>query len=89
MVYDNIKLRQRCNYGDIFLKTAGSKIFPNNFLLVPSGQNWQRIAQEFDALKKENPTTESNSKFIKILVNVLSKVKMKTLMIMKMQLFLS
>ena len=32
--YDNVKPRQHCNYGRIHLKTLGSKILADNFILA-------------------------------------------------------
>ena len=32
--YDNVKPRQHCNHGRIHLKTLGSKILADNFILA-------------------------------------------------------
>ena len=61
---DNVKPRQHCNYGGIHLNTLGSKILADNFILALNTLTWHRISQENDALDKNNPETESNSKFL-------------------------
>ena len=62
-IHDNIKLRQHCNYDGIHLNTLGSKILADNFVLPLNALTWHRISQENDILDKDNPETESNSKF--------------------------
>ena len=62
--HDNIKPRQRCNYGEIHLNTLRSKILANNFILALNTLTWHKISQENDALGKINPEAESNSKFL-------------------------
>ena len=61
--HDTIKPGQHCNYTGIHLNTLGSKILVNSFALALNTLTWPRISQENDALDKDNPETESNSKF--------------------------
>ena len=59
----NIKLRRHCNYGGIHLNTLGCKILVDNFILALNTLAWHRISQKNDAFDKDNPKTESYSKF--------------------------
>ena len=67
MNHDNIKPRQHCNYGDVHLNTAGSKIFAENFILALSRQTWLGVIQDNGALIRSVSETESNSKTNKYL----------------------
>ena len=90
--YDNIKPRQHCNYGGIHLNTLVSKILAANFILALNTLNWHRISQENYVLGKNNPETESNSKFSNNLFHCskrLWKVKVKVTEILKISPFLS
>ena len=63
--HGNIKSRQHCNYGGIYLNTVDSKILANGFILSLSRQTRQRISREIDAFNEDTLATESNSKFTK------------------------
>ena len=57
--HDNMKSRQHCNYGGIHLKTLGSRILADSFILALNTLTWYRISQENDN-DKDDPETESN-----------------------------
>ena len=57
--HDNMKSRQHCNYGGIHLKTLGSRILADSFILPLNTLSWYRISQENDN-DKDDPETESN-----------------------------
>ena len=65
--HDNIKPRQHCNYGDVHLSTAGSKILAESFILALSRQTWLGITRDNDTLIGNVSETESNSKTTKYL----------------------
>ena len=57
--HDNMKSRQHCNYGGIHLKTLGSRILADSFILALNTLTWYRSSQENDN-DKDDPETESN-----------------------------
>ena len=63
--HGNIKSRQHCNCGGIYLNTVDSKILASGFILALSRQTRQRISREIDAFNEDTFATESNSKFTK------------------------
>ena len=65
--HDNIKPRQHCNYGGVYLNTAGSKILAENFILTLSRQTWLGIIWDNDPLIGNVSETESNSETTKYL----------------------
>ena len=76
--HDNIKTQQHSSYWGIHLNTLGSKILTNDFIITLNTLNWRRISQEDDAFDKDNPETESNSKFLNNLSQDTSEGKGKS-----------
>ena len=58
--HDNIN-PWHCNYGSVHLKTEGSNIFADNFILALSRQTWLGIMQDNETLIENICETESSS----------------------------
>ena len=85
--HDTFKPGKHCNYGGIHLNTLGSKILVNSFVLALNTLTWHRMSQENDALDKDNPETESNSKFSNSFFQDNWKIKVKSYKFWRFPLF--